>query len=173
MQLRLKQFASLALIGSLIAAGTPALAKHGSDDRQPDDRGGSTNPGNGSGSSNSGSGKSVRGMQNGEFRLRGKVGNRPNIEASADYRERIRRGSIVERRFTAEVHNATPGATFDVVIGGRSFGTITANALGIAKLELRPRANTPGDTQIPADFPALRIGNTVQIGTFSVTLRRK
>lgn len=87
-------------------------------------------------------------------------------QAKARYRDRFRNG-LLEQRFDVEAEDFAPGAELAVSVNGMSVGTIFANDLGVAELQLRTAEfiDDPGDgTPIASDFPRLMPGDVVIVG---------
>lgn len=128
-----------------------------------------------SSSGSSGSGKSAAKDQRAtELRLIGTLGSDDNgVKYRARYEERVKGSKASNRRFDVEVQGAQPGQTFAVVVAGKTIATITANTLGRAKIEFRPSPDDANEKPLPAGFPRLKVGDTVQIGAITVTLRQK
>ena len=128
-----------------------------------------------SSSSSSGSGKSAAKEQKAtQLRLIGTLGSDDSgVKYRARYQERIKGSKASNRRFDVEVQGAQPGQTFKVVVAGKSVATITANNLGVAKVEFRPSPDDADEQPLPAGFPRLKAGDTVQIGDAKVTLRQR
>lgn len=123
--------------------------------------------------SGSGNGGQSAASKRGVLRLQVRIGDDDTTAvAKARYEEKPKRKGRVDRKFTVEVQGAQAGQTFEVMVQGRSYGTITADALGVAKLEMRPRPDSPGEVALPADFPRLKAGDTVTIGDMTGALRR-
>ena len=181
------------LAGLMVVAAplAPALADRGrgSDDRQSDDRGGrgaddrrsddrrdrtSDDDRSGGGSSSSG-GSSSGGSQaqSGnarELRFISRMRDADGTVAKARYRERTRGNRALKQTFDVEIKFAQPGEQFVVRVDGRTVGTVTANSLGIGKLELRPTPDDANEQPIPSDFPRLRAGAVVTVGSMQGTL---
>lgn len=161
---------ALALAVSL-AAPALTLASSGS---------GSSGSGN-SGSGNSGSsqvGSSTRKAAKKAkaarpLRLSGSVGNdNVGVKAKAKYEEKTKNG-VTTAKFSVEVENATPGDTYAVTVKGIAVGTVTIGALGEGEIEFQSNPRDADDLPLPAGFPALKAGDTVQIGALTVTLRAR
>lgn len=87
-------------------------------------------------------------------------------QAKARYRDRFRNG-LLEQRFDVEAEDFEPGAELVVIVNGATVGTIFANDLGVAEMQLRTAEfiDDPGDgTPIDPDFPRLMPGDTVSVG---------
>jgi hypothetical protein len=85
------------------------------------------------------------------------------LEAKARFEQRARQA---RSKFTVEVNGASPGAVFPVLRNGVLITTVTANNLGIAKIEL----NMGGDNTPQASLPTMVAGDVITIGTFSARL---
>jgi hypothetical protein len=155
----------------ILAAAMPAAASHGSDDRAGDDRGGARDDRRSGGDDNrsGSSSSSASASSKASVRLIARMSG-GGASAKAKYEAGPRRGVLVPK-FSVEVEHARPGDKFEVSIAGRSFGIITANSLGVAKLELRRSPSGPNEKPIPADFPALKAGAVIKIGDMSGALR--
>ena len=163
----------LVTIGLLLAATTPciALASHGSDDSRNSSTNSSSGSSRGSDSSSCISKKSAKTAK--PLRLVGSVGSDNNgIKVKAKYEEKSKKQSVTQK-FDAEVEGASPGQVFEVRVGGQLVGTMTANQFGHAELELRQNPDSADDLPLPAGFPRLKAGDTVQIGDSTVTLRKR
>lgn len=156
----------LALLASMtLIAAQPDTAMadrgRGSDDRQVDDRADS---------------QSASRAQQGnvrELRFLARMRDGDGTVARVRYQERNRNGQALRQRFDVEIKFAQPGEQFEVRVDGRVVGTVTADALGTGKLELRPTPDSPGELPIPSDFPKLRAGAVVTVGSMSGTLSRQ
>ncbi len=161
----------LALLASLTlvaALPQPAIADRGrgSDDRQIDDR--RSDDGADSRSSSRAQQGNVR-----ELRFVARMRDGDGTVARVRYQERNRNGQALRQRFDVELKFAQPGEQFEVRVDGRVVGTVTADALGTGKLELRRTPDSPGELPIPSDFPKLRAGAVVTVGSMSGTLSRQ
>lgn len=87
------------------------------------------------------------------------------IRGKAAYKSETRDG-ITRESLSVEVQGAVPTSTYPVTINGRSFGTITINALGLGKLDLA----SGGDDANQVPPMNLRAGDVVQIGSMQGTL---
>lgn len=128
-----------------------------------------------SSSGSSGLGKSAaKDQKASELRLIGTLGSDDSgVKYRARYAERIKGSKASNRRFDVEVQGATPGQTFAVIVAGKAVATITADTLGRATIEFRPSPDDANEQPLPAVFPRLKPGDTVQIGVVKVTLRRR
>lgn len=165
---------AVAVVGAALPA-TSAFAKHGADDRQPDDRGGNNgNRGGGNGGSTAKPNRPARPARVVIFQLIGRAGSDDagGIKARARYATRTRATTLIDRRFDVEIENAVPGTAYPITINGVEVGTITANTLGRAELEFRssPSADDTDDQPFPAGFPSLAAGDTVSVAGLTITL---
>lgn len=71
---------------------------------------------------------------------------------------------VVNREFTVNAQNLTPGTSYPVTLGGVSLGTITANSLGFGQLRLAD-APKAGETAFPAGFVAPIANSKVALET--------
>jgi hypothetical protein len=130
-----------------------------------------------SGSANSGgqSGSSAKKVNRQRLRLIGRVGsdNNGGVKTTVKYEARGDAATTTNRRFDVEVQGLAPGATLNVAVKGTTVATITADSLGIAKLELRPSPDDANEQPIPGSFPRLATGSVVTVGTVAVTLRAR
>ncbi|RMF44831.1 MAG: hypothetical protein D6753_01600, partial [Planctomycetota bacterium] len=110
-------------------------------------------------------GRDDAGVNSNELRARFPVVNGVAIEAK---HEAETKAGQARRKFEVEIHGAAPGATFDVVVDGVAITTLTADALGNARIEYSsvPDAN---HVPFPADFPAVTAGVAIQVGEASST----
>ena len=186
--MRTRMLTMLALVAGMAvvtAPATNALADRGrgSDDRQRDDRrgdgrrdddrgrGSDDSAGGSSSSSNSGGNSQVARGNARELRFVARMNDGQGTVARARYRERARNGRAVRQSFDIEVKFAEPGEQFEVRVDGRVVGTATANGLGIAKLELRRSPDGPNEVPIGSDFPRLRSGAVITVGSMQGSLR--
>ncbi|MEC9372333.1 MAG: hypothetical protein VYC34_00745, partial [Planctomycetota bacterium] len=105
--------------------------------------------------------------------VRAELGGKSRASGKADYRDRMRRGTI-EQRFSVEVEDAKPGETLEVHVNGALFGTMTVDDLGRAELQFRTAQfiDDPGDgTPIDMDFPRLLPGDTITVGGLAGTFQ--
>lgn len=161
-----------ALLGTLalglivgLAPASPSLAS-GKDDGA---RSSSTST---SGSGNGGSAK--KDDKASELRLVSNLGSDDNgAKYRVRYEERVKGNKASNRRFDVEIQGAQAGQKFAVVVGGKTVATVTANRLGIAKIEFRPSPDDANEKPLPAGFPRLKAGDSVQVGEVKLTLRRK
>lgn len=145
-----------------LAAPAMTFARHGADDPAGDDRGGQKTKVAAKAAKAS---KAAR-----PLRLSGSVGNdNAGVKARARYEERTKNSTII-KKFDVEITGAQAGQTFPVTVQGKLVGTVTINTLGRGELELRTTPDSPGDLPIPASFPSLKAGDTVQVGTLNITL---
>lgn len=97
------------------------------------------------------------------------------MKGKASFLERPREGTL-EERFKVEIQHAVPGKKYTVRVDGKKVGTITANLLGKGKLQLRTAQfiDSPGDGDpLPANFPNIKNGTLITVGTISGTLKKK
>lgn len=167
---------AVAVVGAALPASN-ALAKHGADDRQPDDRGGNNGNrggGNGSGGGSAKPNRPARPARVVVVELIGRAGsdNAGGIKARARYATRTRATTLIDRRFDVQIENAVPGTAYPITINGAVVGTLTANTLGRAELEFRlnPSADDTDDQPFPAGFPSLVVGDTVSVAGLTITL---
>jgi len=149
---------SVLAVAMLCVSGTMSAFGHrGSDDGPGDDNDG-RGGGSGGGSNSGGGGGSGGGR---DLRLVSQLRDTDTaVRARVRYRQR---GSSI-KGFDIELKRAQPGETFAVVVDGTSFGTITANNFGIAKVEFRRSPSGPNEMAIPAGFPLLQVGDAVSVG---------
>ena len=105
------------------------------------------------------------------FRLKGRV-DPDDRSFRSEYRDRYRHGRL-QRRFEAEVHDGTPGATYQVLINGEHVGSFVADDDGEGELKYRTASfiDDPSDGEpMPHWFPTLDIGDVVTIGGWDVPL---
>lgn len=169
--MHLRPCSALALLASMtLVAVPPASARpdrgRGSDDTRADDRRPAA-PTSG-GSSGQASQNNVQ-----ELRFVARMRDSDGTVARARYQERNRNGRAQRQRFDVEIKFAQPGEQFEVRADGRLVGTITADGLGTGKLELRPTPDNPNEVPIPSDFPKLRAGAVITVGSMSGTLARQ
>lgn len=169
--MRFRPYLVLALFTSMtLVAAQPALARpdrgRGSDDVRADDRRPAASTGG------IGSGQTSRSSTR-ELRFVARMRDGDGTVARARYQERNRDGRAQRQRFDVEIKFAQPGEQFEVRADGRLVGTIVADSLGMGKLELRPTPDNPGESPIPADFPKLRAGAVITVGSMSGTLARQ
>ena len=91
------------------------------------------------------------------------------MKGKATYEERPRFGSTL-RRFKVEVERALPLQQFPIEVNGQLVGTISTNAGGFGKFELRTPQfiSGPQDGQpMPPGFPRMTTGDTVTVGPLS------
>jgi hypothetical protein len=158
------------LVSMTIIAAQPAMARsdrgRGSDDTRADDRRPLATQDRGP------SGQASRGSTQ-ELRFIARMRDGDGTVARARYQERNRNGRAQRQRFDVEIKFAQPGEQFEVRADGRLVGTIVADSLGMGKLELRPTPDNPGEAPIPADFPKLRAGAVITVGSMSGSLVRQ
>lgn len=145
----------------------------GSDDRHDDDRGrgrGSDDSSSSSSSSGSSTSASNSGGNSREQRFVARMRDTDGTTARARYREKARGDRVQKQSFDIEIKRAQPGEQFLVRVDGRVIGTVTANNLGIGKLELRRSPSGPNEVPIGSDFPRLRTGAVVTVGSMQGTL---
>ena len=97
------------------------------------------------------------------YRLLGSFTGAGSTEGTVKYKERYDDG-VFEREFEVEIEHSTPGQVFNVVVKNKVVGQITINSLGRGRLDLHTGIN------MPASFPTLKDGDTVNIGSIVVTL---
>lgn len=73
------------------------------------------------------------------------------------------------RKFQAEVSRAQPGQKFDVRHNGVLLGSLTANELGVASVEVKAGGDDPNQ----GDVPFMLAGDAVSIGGMTGTLVRR
>lgn len=169
----------LAVAGVVVLSGVSNVLAdrgRGSDDARPrqEDRRDDRRQGSSS-SCDSNKSSAPKNANRQRLRLIGRVGsdNNGGIKTVVKYEARGDSASTTNRRFDVEVQGLAPGATLNVTIKGASVGTITANSLGVAKLELRPSPDDSGEQPIPGTFPRLVAGDVVSVGSVAVTLRAR
>lgn len=97
------------------------------------------------------------------------------VQTQVSYSEQYDDGSL-ERQFQVEIDGATPGDSLDVTVNGEVVGTIVVDSQGQGQLELRSAPFINGDDEqqnvqpMPDTFPSLMAGDTVGVGSASVTL---
>jgi len=94
------------------------------------------------------------------------------MKGKATYEERPRFGSTM-RRFKVEVERGLPLQAFAVDVNGDLVGTLTTNAGGFGKFELRTPQFIDGPEDglpMPSGFPRLTNGDTVSVGPLSGTV---
>jgi hypothetical protein len=104
-----------------------------------------------------------------QHRVRARMSGNTLASGKADYRERMRNGTL-EQRFSVEVEDATPGDVMQININGTLFGTIVIDDLGVGELQYRTPAfiDDPGDGDpIPDGFPTLIAGDQISVGPLS------
>lgn len=173
-------FVLIAGLAVVAAPTNPAFADRGrgSDDTQQDDRGGRTSrggddsPSGGGSNSSSGSGGNAAASQGSarELRFVARMRDDDGTTARARYQERARNGRALRQSFDVEIKRAQPGEQFEVRVDGRVVGTATANSLGIAKLELRRSPDDANEIPIGSDFPRLRAGAVITVGSMQGSL---
>lgn len=89
---------------------------------------------------------------------------------SAEYERETERG-VMKQSFKAEIENASPNATYEVFVDGRSVGKLMTNSKGKGSLRLTTRPNDARDGLLPPDFPNVVAGTTVMIGAVSASFR--
>lgn len=151
-----KVWSVLAVTMLCLSGSMTAMAHRGSDDGPGDDNDGRGGSGGGGGSNSSGGGGG-----GGDLRL---VTQLRDTDTSVRARVRYRQRGTSIKGFDIELKRAQPGETFAVVVDGVSFGTITANNFGIAKVEYRRSPSGPNEFAIPAGFPLLAAGDVVTVG---------
>lgn len=109
----------------------------------------------------------------GEYRLRANMAA-GRASGKSVYRERLR-NNVLQQRWNVEIEDLAANTTFDVLVNGNLFGTITTNNLGTAELEFATFIvdNNPHDEEppIPTDFPHLVAGDTITVGPLSGTFQ--
>jgi hypothetical protein len=91
------------------------------------------------------------------------------LKGKARYEERQRSNGL-ERRFKVEVERGVPGSVHTILVNGNNVGLVIINALGRGKFQLRTPEfiDSPGDGDpMPANFPNLTTGDTVNVGPIS------
>lgn len=107
--------------------------------------------------------------QNGQYQLEGKT-HVGSSEYKAEYKERQVNGTLT-RKFEVEIEAGPADTSFDIVVKGSVVGSITTNSLGYAELEFHSGTDDSGNhIPMPGDFPTLQPGDTVTIGSVTVTL---
>ncbi|MHC4825619.1 MAG: hypothetical protein ACYTEY_03575, partial [Planctomycetota bacterium] len=105
-----------------------------------------------------------------EFKLKARLFGDTIVSGQVVYLEKDRGRKGLERRFKVQVEEAQPGEAFDVFVNDDFAGTITANSLGRAKLQLRTRKfiDEPRDGEpMPRRFPRLQQGDVVMVGALT------
>ncbi|QDV85708.1 dockerin type I domain-containing protein [Planctomycetes bacterium TBK1r] len=67
------------------------------------------------------------------------------------------------------VRGMAPSTSVDVIVAGVTVGQLTTDASGNGSLELSSNADDVNDIPLPANFPVVTAGTTVQVGTLSGT----
>ncbi len=104
--------------------------------------------------------------QDQRLRLRADLSGDTLASGKADYRER-QRGNTLVQRFSVEVEDGEPGASLGVFVNGIQFGVIFLNDFGFGEIQFRTASaiDDPDDgTPIDPDFPRLQPGDTVSVG---------
>jgi hypothetical protein len=107
------------------------------------------------------------------FKLKARLFGDTIVSGHVVYLEKDRGRNGLERRFKVQIEDARPGDAFDVFVNDSFAGTITANSLGRAKLQLRTRKfiDDPGDGQpMPRNFPRLQRGDVAVVGALAGVL---
>jgi hypothetical protein len=156
------------MIGSMPMSN--ALASHGSDDGKSGQK--EVEKHSSSGSKNSPK-SSKKNKKTTVLLLAGKIGDDDvGTEIKVKYQESTKNGVTI-RTFEVEVEGAEAGQTFDVVVNGVVFTTITANAGGEVEAEFKSKPSDSNDQQLPKDFPVLHAGDSVLVGGTAVTLAKR
>ena len=104
--------------------------------------------------------------QDQRVRLRADLGGDTLASGKADYRERMR-GKTLVQRFSVEVEDGEPGASMGVFVNGVQFGVIFLNDFGFGEIQFRTASaiDDPGDgTPIDPEFPRLQAGDSISVG---------
>ncbi len=67
-----------------------------------------------------------------------------------------------QQEFSVRISNADPATSYDVVVNGVTVGQITTDDLGRGFLKLQ--SGDDHGTPLPADFPTIEVGSTIQVG---------
>jgi hypothetical protein len=109
---------------------------------------------------------------NDHYRVQATLFGPTPLKGKARYEERQKSNGLL-RRFKIEVQHGVPGQVHAIFVNGSQVGTVTVNALGRGKFELRTPQfiSNPGDGQpMPANFPHLGTGDNVSVGPVSGTM---
>jgi hypothetical protein len=99
-------------------------------------------------------------------RLRADLSGKTLASGKADYRERLRGDTLVQR-FSVEVEDGEAGAQLPVYVNGVQFAVIFLNDLGFGEIQFRTASaiDDPDDgTPIDPDFPRLQAGDAIEVG---------
>ncbi len=72
---------------------------------------------------------------------------------------------IANNELEVAVSGASPNANLNVKVGGVPVGQIATDTNGVGMLVLATRPSHANESALPADFPAISVGTTIQIGT--------
>lgn len=104
------------------------------------------------------------------FRSKAKLFGPTPMRGNAVYREKTKSNNQLLRRFKVQIKFAQPLQSYPVLLNGVQVGSVTANALGFGKFELRTPAfiDSPNDgLPMPSNFPRVTSGDTVSVGPVS------
>ncbi len=93
------------------------------------------------------------------YRVRARLAGDDGMRAEIDYRERLKGDRLIQR-FVVRMKRGTPGDVVEVRVNGKDVGEILLNRRGKGRLKLRK-------SDIPTNFPRMRAGQTVQVGSIS------
>ena len=90
---------------------------------------------------------------------------------SAEYEQESENG-LPKRSFEAEIEKAAPNATFEVHVNDVLVGSIVTDKNGKGKLRLSTTPKDARDQLMPATFPSVTVGTTINIGTAAATFQK-
>lgn len=80
------------------------------------------------------------------------------------FESEMHRGTL-KTELGISVNSLTPNASLDVIIDGITVGQIVTDADGHGDLDLSSQPHGTNELPLPADFPVIAAGSTIQIGT--------
>lgn len=97
--------------------------------------------------------------QMGELRLRADLEGRGRASGDADYRERLRGGTVV-RRFSVEIEDAAPNTVYDIAHNGKVIGRVKTNSFGFGDFNRRTLGDDSGKV---GPIPTMSAGDVIEV----------
>jgi len=108
----------------------------------------------------------VRETQN-ELRFEARLDGDGLASGKAKYRERDRKGST-QLRFSVQIEDAAPNTTYEILLNGVAFASVTTDALGAGDFDVRNITDDPGQLGV---VPKMNDGDEIEVaGLISGTL---
>jgi hypothetical protein len=110
-------------------------------------------------------GPNGRGTTCDEKEFQGGLNGLTAARGGARFEVALEDGGFLENKFRVHVRDAVPGSIHDISVDGIRVGEITIGGNGRAKIDFSNRMHDIRDLSLPDNFPEIRTGSTVQVGS--------